>query len=292
MGPIDSILVATDFSPEAQHAAGRAGRIATLLGCASGTLAHVQEPAPLTALKQLLGGPDLEETRRHLNERLADAVENIEREHGFRLIPDLSAGRPLVELSRLAAAHDLVVLGARGQHQLRERLIGTLPQRLLGRIQQPLLVVRPAPEADYGSVVVGVDFSADSIQAVEWASAIAPEAPLHLVHAFRHPQELAMYYANVAPALIAEYRQRARARSEVELRRLVAASRRSAAPVTSAVEEGDPASALRKQADKVGAGLIVVGKRGTSEAEDLLFGSVVQHLLVEADGDVLVTPPR
>lgn len=296
MPAVRSILVATDFSEEAERAVGRAGRIAQVLGCERGTLAHVQETVSLAAIRQFLAGPaadsETEAVRRGLQARLQASAETVARDHGCRLTPNLASGRPLVELARLAAEHDLVVLGARGSHKVRERLIGTLPQRLLGRTQQPLLVVRRPPDANYDAVVVGVDFSEDCARALQWAVAVAPEAPIHLVHVFRHSQELAMHYANVTPGLIAEYRQRARERSEAELVRFVGATGLSSDRVTSWVEEGDPASALCKRAADVGAGLIVVGKRGTSEVEDLLFGSVVQRLLAEADCDLLVTPHR
>lgn len=294
MPAVQSILVATDFSAEAVHAAGRAGRIARVFGCDRGTLAHVQEADSLAALKHLLGGsaPDQEGARRSLEARLKSVADAVAREHGFRLEPELSAGRALTELTRMAADHDLVALGARGIHQIRERLVGTLPQRLLGRIHKPLLVIRRAPDNDYGPVVVGVDFSDDARRAVEWAEAIAPDAQLHLVHVFRHSQELAMHYANVTPKLIAVYRQRAREQSKAELDDFAAATRLPAERVTSWVEEGDPARALCKRAAEVDAQLIVVGKRGTSEAEDLVFGSVVQRLLGEAEFDLLVTPHR
>ncbi len=295
MPTVRSILVATDFSDEAEHASGRAGRIAEVLGCKRGTLAHVQETASLAAIKQLLAGATAEtrtEDARGLQARLEATAETVARESGFRLTPHLSSGRALVELARLAAEHDLVMLGARGSHQVRERLVGTLPQRLLGRIERPLLVVRQQPATGYDPVVVGVDFSEDCKRALEWAAAIAPEASIHLVHVFRHSQELAMHYANVTPGLIAEYRQRARERSEAELVRFVGAAGLPSDRVTSWVEEGDPASAICKRAIDVGAGLIAVGKRGTSEMEDLVFGSVVQRLLAEADCDLLITPHR
>lgn len=290
MPTVRSILVGTDFSAESGHAAARAARLGADLGCDRGTLAHVQEKGTLASLNALLGraAPAAEDVRKTLVERLAAASE--EAGGGLRLRPELLAGRPYVELARLAAEHDLVVLGARGSHYLRERLVGTLPQRLLGRVDKPLLVVRRAPEAAYGPILVGVDFSEDSRHAITWARTVAPDAHLHLVHGFRHSQELAMHYANVTPGLIAEYREQARQRSEAELLRFVGSSGVPEGQVTTWVEEGDPATALCNRAASVGANLIVVGKRGTSEAEDLLFGSVTQRLLGEAPCDLLVTP--
>ncbi|TVS18259.1 MAG: universal stress protein [Gammaproteobacteria bacterium] len=291
MPKVQSLLVGTDFSEESGHAAARASLLGADLGCDRGTLAHVQEPGTLASLNTLLGrgAPAAEDVRKALAERLAAASEEAV-SGSFRLRPELLAGRPHVELSRLAAEHDLVVLGARGSHYLRERLVGTLPQRLLGRMNKPLLVVRHAPEASYGSILVGVDFSEDSQHAITWARTIAPDAHLHLVHSFRHSQELAMHYANVTPGLIAEYREQARQRSEAELLRFVGSIGVPEAQVTPWVEEGDPAMGLCRRAAEVGSNLIVVGKRGTSEAADLLFGSVTQRLLGEARCDLLVTP--
>lgn len=60
--------------------------------------------------------------------------------------------------------------------------------------------------------------------------------------------------------------------------------------MTIGVESGDPATVLNRRAPAVEAQPIVVGKRGTTKAEDLMFSSFVQRLGAETASDLLVSP--
>lgn len=294
MNSLQSLLVGTDFSMDSGYALARALVLAREHGCHSITLVHAQEPDLIGALKALLGNSaaNVDRVREAIQERLDKVVSDNFMGFDGTISKRIIEGRALDVLAELALVHDAVVVGARGIHQIRERLLGTLPQRLLGRIDRPLLVVHQAPRESYDRVVVGTDFSADAERALALAAAFMPAAALHVVHAFRHSEELAMLYANVGSDLIETYRSKARQRSEVELLRFVAASGLPSDRVTAWVESGDPALVLRMRAAAVEAQLIVVGKRGTTQAEELLFGSVVQRLLAETACDLLVTPRR
>ena len=292
MTALQSLLVGTDFSKDSSQALARALTLAREHGCRSVTLVHAQEPDLMGALKAMLGnaGANVDQVRKAMQERLDEVASANLGDFAGTIDKRIIEGRALDVLAELAPAHDAVVVGARGVHQIRERLLGTLPQRLLGRIDRPLLVVREAAREAYERVVVGTDFSPDAERALALAAAVAPAAALHVVHAFQHSQELAMLYANVHSDLIETSRSKARQRSEAELLRFVGGSGLPRGRVTVWVESGDPAMALRMRAAAVEAQLIVVGKRGTTQAEDLIFGSVVQRLLAETACDLLVTP--
>ncbi|MDO9438497.1 universal stress protein [Hydrogenophaga sp.] len=51
---------------------------------------------------------------------------------------------------------------------------------------------------------------------------------------------------------------------------------------------GDAATCILEQAEEQGADLIVLGKHGIGMTEELLLGSVTQHVLAQARSDVLV----
>ena len=61
--------------------------------------------------------------------------------------------------------------------------------------------------------------------------------------------------------------------------------------VTSSIEHGYPPAVIRDKARSLNADLIVIGKRGETELDQALFGSITKHVLYETACDVLVVSP-
>lgn len=107
-------------------------------------------------------------------------------------------------------------------------------------------------------------------------------AELHLVYvvdthaAFR----LGVYYGEAVREL--------RADGERALQRLVAAAREAGIEAVPELVEGAAGEAILQRAADVGADLIVVGSHGQSALQDVLLGSVSQHVIHHATGPVLV----
>ena len=58
---------------------------------------------------------------------------------------------------------------------------------------------------------------------------------------------------------------------------------------TAYIAEGEPERFILEQAPGHRCDLVVLGKHGTSVAEDLLLGSVTRHVLSQGASDVLVS---
>ncbi len=131
---------------------------------------------------------------------------------GIAVHQDLREGDPLQELRQQALAAELLAVGARGSHALRELALRHPggPALAPRRTAAALLVVRNEPAADYGQVLVPVDFSASSREGVRAAQRFAPGATLHLVHAFELPEEGELRTAGVSDEAVAAHRARAR----------------------------------------------------------------------------------
>jgi nucleotide-binding universal stress UspA family protein len=99
---------------------------------------------------------------------------------------------------------DLVILGARGESFLRHTLLGSTAARLLRKSSRhPVLVVKQPPHEAYRSVLIAVDFSPVSLQAIRMAKQVAPGADLVLLHAFELPYEGKLTFAGVDEQLFA-----------------------------------------------------------------------------------------
>ena len=144
---------------------------------------------------------------------------------------------------------------------------------------------------DRGRVVVGVDGSAGSRRALEWAvrEARVRGGVLHVVVAWQHPQSYAgnIWGLGLDPSFDREI---AGAAAEEAVRLTREAVTDVSVETTSAAVEGHPAQVLL---DEVGPDdLLVVGSRGHGGFVGALIGSVSQHLLAHATCPVVVVPLR
>ena len=139
-----------------------------------------------------------------------------------------------------------------------------------------------------GTVVVGVDGSDGSVQALRFAleEARIRGAALKAVNAWHIPP--AVYGAGWAPASVDldEYRKLAEAALQKSLEDVGVAA--SGVTVTPVLEEGQPADVLCAEAEN--ADLLVVGSRGLGGFRGLLLGSVSQQCAHHAPCPVVVVP--
>ena len=291
----NQILAATDFSAHARHAADRAARLAHETG-ASLTLLHVPQADALGAMRRWMGQESaaeqvlLDQARQQL-EALCAELASVRQ---LQVQARLCSGALLPEIDQAARALDagVLVLGARGEGFLRRLVLGTTAERLIRRSDRPVLVVRLQAHEPYRRVLVSVDFSPWSRQALDAARRVAPHARLLLFHAFQVPFEEKLHFAGVEAATIERYRQQARQQATQQLHALAHDAGLRAGHWEPCVVEGDASQRIVEQEQERDCDLVVVGKHGQSAAEDLLLGSVTKHVLAEGGVDVLVATVR
>ena len=288
---IDSILAATDFSADARNALERAAMLCTTTGATRGAALHVLETSWLEALRQRVSshpGADqslIDSASRDLEQLVAEIREAT----GGSLEPQVRVGNVVDTIVEACGEYDVLALGARGGHTLREFALGTTAERIIRRIPKPILVVRRKAAASYRRVLVAVDFSRHSQAAFEYANLIAPDGELHLVHVFGVLFEGQMRYTGVSDALIKEYRDKARAEAELAMSRFASGLGQDEHRVKGVVEYGGHvANTLVEKARDLDADLVVVGKHGESLTEGLLLGGVTLRMLGDCSCDVLV----
>ena len=292
MKPIQSILVATDFSATA----GRAEERAALLAA--------QHEARLTLL-YCLSGVGLERLRNYLlhgfaktEAQLLAYYESVLRRQAevlagrwrIEVTPLLTVGQPHREITRAATDRsvDLIVLGAMGEHPAREFFLGSTADRVIREAAVPVLVVRNEANEMYRRVLAALDLSTRSLAVAETARRIAPAAHLTLAHAFEVLFEGKLHFAGVSEEDIQRYRQEER---QSALDALYALAEGLQARLDVRVEHGMPEAVIPDLLRDTAADLVVAGKHGSSEIVDLFLGSMTNHLLREAGCDVLVVPP-
>lgn len=292
MAALGPILVATDFSGHARHAAFRAARLAHEARSAL-TLLHVRPAEPLARMREWLGaaGAPAQKPRGDAQPQLRRLASELASTRPVEVTVEHAAGSALDGILRTAERVDarLLVLGACGVGLLRRLVWGTTSARLLRRTHRPLLVVRQTPQEPYRRVLVAVDRSARSRDALALARRVAPHARLVVLTVFQVPFEEKLRFAGVDAATIQAHRLQARARARRQLHALADEAGLSPAQWEPCVVEGDPSLRIVEQQQSRGCDLVVLGGHGRSAVADLLLGSVTRQVLAEGHVDVLVS---
>ncbi len=292
MYPLRTILAETDLSALARHAVSRAALIAAETG-ARLSLQHVVNVGAFDALRHLLDSESaglqeklLEEVRGEVQLLVAEMA----RRYGVSPDVHLTVGSVQGEIDRHADAidADILVLGARGAGFVRELLLGSTTERVLRKTRRSLLVVKQMAHETYRRVLLPIDFSPRSIDALHRAQAVAPQAEFVLLHAFEVPFEGKLRYAGVEESSLSSLRIQAKRDATAKMNELVVAAGVDEARVRRLVLHGDATMQILAQELEQDCDLIVIGKRGLGLLEELLLGSVTKHVLAQSSADVLV----
>ena len=292
MPGLHTVLAATDLSALARHAVARAGLISAETG-ARLSLQHVVNVGAFEALRHLLD-TESDDLQQRLRDEVRDEVQALAAEmaqrHGVAPDVHLVVGSVLGEINDHADAigADLLVMGARGAGFVRELLIGSTTERVLRKSRRSLLVVKQMPHETYRRVLLPVDFSARSLEALRFAQAVAPQAEILLLHAFEVPFEGKLRYAGVEENALSGLRIHAKRDATAKMNELVSAAGVDEARVRRLVLHGEATTQILTQEQEQDCDLIVIGKRGLGLFEELLLGSVTKHILAQSSADVLV----
>jgi nucleotide-binding universal stress UspA family protein len=283
------MVVAVDGSAHADRALTWAVYEAQLRSASLTALHAIHVPRLTRPLNRELAHDREHETGMRL---VADALERVGAADA-----DVKVEVPLVTGRGVAAAvlhntrdADLVVLGSRGLGGFPGLLLGSVSQQVASHARVPVAVIPAADDAggdpvETTSIVVGVDGSAASRQALAWAAEEARlrDVPLRAVqvrvgsdpdpdHTERSPVE----------------RERAERRASGELAQIVedvlGAHHRA---VSQRVVSGRPSRVLIEDAASPSS-MLIVGSRGRGGFAGLLLGSVSQQCLTHAHGPIVV----
>lgn len=293
MDQLNRIVVATDLSAHARHAAERAAMIGRDTGAALDLL-HVAALPPLERLREIMGVTAEDVKHRVVaaaRQKLGELRNSLQERHGVSAATEVAVGALLPELARALddRAADLLVCGARGESVIRHFVLGTTALRMLRTTTRPVLVVKQQPHEPYRRVLLPVDFSSTAPRAILQARMVAPQAHLVLLHVVSVPFEGQMRYASVDEDTIHHYRIAAREEAMQKLHDLRARAGLTLAQCSVVILYDDPTLRIVEQEQEKDCDLIAIGKRGEGNLEHLLLGSVTKHVLATSQGDVLVS---
>lgn len=200
----------------------------------------------------------------------------------------LALGNAADVLLDAAEGADLLVVGSRGRGAVASLVLGSVSVDVSAHAPCPVAVVRPENDRArfgpfLGHIVVGVDGSGASIDALDFAFALASAElkPLAVVHSWG----AAGVYKDL---MSAQVRLETAEEHELQVAESIAgyAEKYPDVLVTQHQEEEDPGRTLVAASED--ADTLVVGSRGRSDAASVVFGSVSRFLVEHARCPVIV----
>ncbi|MDP3088760.1 MAG: universal stress protein [Methylotenera sp.] len=293
MTTLSRVLAATDLSAPARHAVERGFQIVAQ-SQAKYSVIHAIELDALDALREWMGEDVLSLKKKfehdaiHGLQQLLSCTEN---HYGVKAEAVVITGQSLDVISSYAEQSnaELLVLGEHGKDFLRHHLLGSMASRLIRKsVKYPVLVVKQPPHEPYKRILIPIDFSSSSTNAIKFCRRLAPDAEIILLHAFELPFEGKMAYAGVDEDIIRQYRIGTRDKALANIRAVADLASLDIGEYTPLIVYGDPSQTVIEQEQEFNADLIIIGKHGKHFTEELLLGSVTKHILAESACDVLV----
>lgn len=290
------ILLATDFSPWALRAEEYACCLAATWRATLTVLTVLEFPPgmnPEYPVNQVYLGELMKAGAKQLVELKARASAR-----GIALHTRIATGIPCEEVLAAVKAEDsdLVVVGTKGKSGLSHVLLGSTAERVIRTAPCPVLAVRMVPgetsAAEAGPcggislnrILVPVDFSDCSLEAVEYAALMAQRhrASLTLLHVLEP-----VSYGLDFTLLQGGKREEVRERSTARLGDLTRALADAGIPADAQVRGGTPFESILDSVKTIPADLIVMGTHGRRGLSHALCGSVAEAVLRQSRCPVL-----
>ena len=288
---IKRILFATDFSRWAK----RAEDYACTLACswrASLTVLSVAEFPPGLNPDYPINQQYLADLLKNASSQLVDLKGRAER-RGIAVTTRMAAGIPSEEVITAARAEDsdLIVVGTRGKTGLAHVLLGSTAERVIRGAPCPVLTVRTDPadtEQEVGTlsrpvtlerILVPVDFSDCSLDALEYAVVVAQQAKaslllLHVLEPVSYGLDFTLGHSRT--------REQVREAWTKRLEELASSLTVTHVPVESQLRGGLPADSILDSAQTLPCDLIVMGTHGRRGISHTISGSVAESVLRKA----------
>ena len=247
---------------------------------------YIGDPFPVAwASDELLADHELALTR-----ALGDQAERVGAQPGeladFRLTPAPPA-RALEDAARQYDAGLIVVGPAESGSRVARRLLGSTSDRLLRHSGRPILLARGAFLEPPREVLLPIDFSGPSMDALVWGGEL-----LRLLSDRRWPEVEALFVLSPFPEQTEVQFTRAQVEGLAldELERALVRLQASG-PVGRRIRTGRTSEEILAEIHERDVDLVILGTHGRSGLERFMLGSVASDVTRDARCSVIIVPP-
>jgi nucleotide-binding universal stress UspA family protein len=237
-----------------------------------------------------------DDVERHAHSALRAEVNWVLRRRGIHACAEVQLGKTSQAVGRATVAREpnVVVIGARGEHELRisPAALGGTVLKLSLQTQCPLLLVRGWDLGPYTVSMAAVHEASElSRRIVFWATALAQAGECHIFHAYEVPYVERMRLCGVDQAELASCALATEKAARLGIEGILA----SAVPkerINVDVGQGGPLGGLVTETAVYAPQLVVVGKQepGLAHSPSERLGSLCLRMAYHTPVDVLVVP--
>lgn len=207
-------------------------------------------------------------------------------------VPDVRRGDPGTVLVDVARDAELLVVGTRSRGPVRSNVLGSVGRHCADHSPVPLVIVphrdAPVPLPASERIVVGVDGSEHSLDALRWAiTHAAPDAEISAITAWQTPIDGPIFYG-VNRFDIRALKAGAQATVNETADKVCAEMGVDPGRVIRQIAEGDPRWVLLSRSDV--SDLVVLGQRGRTGLPHLFLGSTTTALIHRPHCPIAVIP--
>lgn len=280
------LLVAMDLSTRSERGLDRALMLARRYKARLLLLHVVDDDQPPAVIKA-----ERRQATALLHEQVAKRAASDDVRSGI-LVETGDPFRVIADVARRRDA-DLVVMGAHRRRPVGDLFVGTTVERVMRTGGQPVLMVNAEPVEPYRRVLVAVDMSEASANALRVGKArgFLDGVEVSILHGFMPLAKGMMAYAGVEERRINEHVAQSTAEAAARLRAFLQAQGYDGEGWATLVEEGPPFEVIRGAVERLRPDLLVIGTHGHTGIKRLLLGSVADRVLREVACDVLAVPP-
>jgi nucleotide-binding universal stress UspA family protein len=184
-------------------------------------------------------------------------------------------------------------MGAHRKQLLRDIFVGTTVERVIRAGSFPVLMVNNEVTKRYEKVLVPVDMSGPSANALRVAKALGfiNGTRATLLHAFAPFAKGKMLVTGRDENRLREYTGDQRQRAVGELMAFLVAHDLGTQGWSLHFEEGAPLEVISQAIGELNADLLIMGTHGRSGLLKALIGSVTEEALRSVNADILAVPP-
>lgn len=288
-----AILAPVDFSSHSRTAAIRACTLALASG-ARVRLIHALD-VPALAKRDGIARHLWDELRQSEGQKL-DQLRDDLAIRGAPLSTVLEERDPVEMITEFAACADveLIVMGTHGDRGFNRMFLGSVAERSIRAVAVPVMTVK---ENEWDAalkirrILLATDFSPDSERAVrlaiDWAKILG--ADVEVFHAIQEPEVESV--SQGVPGST-DHLDRSRQAALEGLQSILSRMSDAGVPASADLTYGPPSLEIAKRALESRTNLVVMGRRGRSRLEHVLFGSVSARVLHQAKCSVLLPPGK
>lgn len=290
------ILVATDFSEHSQFAILRAADLAKATK-AQLIILHVAKKGFFEKMlgeivpnaKKVLITPE-----EYATSLLTKQIEKLSKNQINVKYQIISGDHPAPKILKYANDHkvDLLVLGAHGKHSIRDWFIGTTTEYVARKTKMPVLIIKKTGRKPYRNILIPIDFSSASKDALQFASQLFSKEKIQLLHVGDHEYEdLLKIKDDSQKNKIKTIRESIMMLLNKKIKEFLDKSNLKLTNVRCDIKLGYPGMVILEEAKKQKQDLVIMGTEGHSQRHYLFIGRVANRVLIEIDRDILLVPP-